>query len=127
MGDYIRAGIGETNGRGWRLFLATDERLEWSGHVTRQDRLSNLNKLTIFQGTLEGWRRRGWHRKCWTDNIKKWTSVHARSAHDDLQRKRLEDLNWIIPHNTPPHPPEKQLVWGPTSSDHFTNELPLSL
>ena len=30
---------------------------------------------TILQGTLVGVRRRGWHRKCWMDNIKEWTSL----------------------------------------------------
>ena len=41
------------------------------GHVTRHDSLSE----TIFQGTLEGGRRRGRQRKCWMDNSKEWTSL----------------------------------------------------
>ena len=41
------------------------------GHVTRHNSLSKI----IFQGTLEGRRRRGRHRKCWMDNIREWTSL----------------------------------------------------
>ena len=43
----------------------------WFGHVTRHDNLSK----TIFQGTLEGGRRRGRQGKCWMDNVKEWTSL----------------------------------------------------
>ena len=39
----------------------------WVGHVTRHDSLSQKPPL---KGTLKGGRRRGWHRKCWMDNIK---------------------------------------------------------
>ena len=40
----------------------------WLVHVTCHDRLSK----TILQGTLEGGRRRGRHRKCWMNNKKEW-------------------------------------------------------
>ena len=41
----------------------------WLVHVTCHDSLSK----TILQGTLEGGRFHGWHRKCWMNNIKEWT------------------------------------------------------
>ena len=55
------------------LLLATVKRrkLAWLVHATHPDSLSK----TILQGTLEGARRRGRHRKCWIDNIKEWTSL----------------------------------------------------
>ena len=31
--------------------------------------------IPFFQGTLGGWRRRGWKKKCWTDNVKERTSL----------------------------------------------------
>ena len=51
--------------------LATVKRwnLTWFENVTCHDNLSKV----ILQGTLEGWQRRGRQRKCWMDNIKKWT------------------------------------------------------
>ena len=53
--------------------LATVKRqkLAWFGHVTRHDNLSK----TILQGTMEGGRHHGCHRKCWMDNVKGWTSL----------------------------------------------------
>ena len=38
----------------------------WLAHITGLDSLSK----SILQGTLEGGRRRGWHRKYWMINIK---------------------------------------------------------
>ncbi|GFR72522.1 tenascin [Elysia marginata] len=63
--------------------LATVKRrkLAWFGHVTRHDSLSK----TIFQGTVEGKRRRGRQRKAWCDNIKEWTGM----AMYELVRYRL--------------------------------------
>ena len=60
------------------------------GHVTRHDSLSE----TIFQGTLEGGRRRGRQRKCWMDNSKEWTSLPMPELHykGHLQQRLEEDL-----------------------------------
>ena len=46
-------------------------KLPWFGHVTCHKSLSK----TILQGILEDGRRRCRQRKCWMDNIKKWTSL----------------------------------------------------
>ena len=43
----------------------------WLAHITGLDSLSK----SILQGTLEGGRRCGWHRKYWMNNIKEWTSL----------------------------------------------------
>ena len=53
--------------------LATIKRrkLAWFEHNTCHDSLSK----PIFQGTLEGRRRRGWLRKYWIDNIKRRASL----------------------------------------------------
>ena len=45
--------------------------LAWFEHVKRHDSLSKI----ILQGTLEGGRHRGRHRKCWMNNVKQWTSL----------------------------------------------------
>ena len=71
------------------LAMVKRQELAWFGHVTRHEILSQ----TILQGILEGGRRRGRQRKCWMDNIKEWTCLHAhaRTAHDGLPHKRLEE------------------------------------
>ena len=51
--------------------LATVKRrkLKWYGHVTRSDGLTKV----IFQGTVEGSRRRGRPKNSWIVNIAEWT------------------------------------------------------
>ena len=46
-------------------------KLAWFGHVTRHESFSKAN----LQGTLESGRRCGQQRKCWTNNVKEWTSL----------------------------------------------------
>ena len=46
------------------------------GHVTRYDSLSK----TIFQGTLEGGRRRGRQRKFGMHNVTEWTSLQCQNC-----------------------------------------------
>ena len=46
-------------------------KLKWYGHVTRSSGLAK----TILQGTVQGGRQRGRHRKRWEDNIKEWTGL----------------------------------------------------
>ena len=59
----------------------------WLAHVTCHDSLSK----TILQDTMEGRRRRGWHRKCW-NNIKEWTSLPMPELLAGAScRKRLEE------------------------------------
>ena len=51
-------------------------KLTWFGHVTRHDSLSK----TVLQGTLEGGQHHGQQRKCWTDDIKVWTSLPCQNC-----------------------------------------------
>ena len=46
-------------------------KLQWYGHVS----LSSGLAKTILQGTVEGERRHGRHRKRWEDNIREWTGL----------------------------------------------------
>ena len=80
MRNWIRAEGEEFEGMGWGGFLVGPQKpllvtvrlkLAWFGHVICRNSLSK----TIFQGTLEGGQHYGWHRKCWLDNIKEWTSL----------------------------------------------------
>ena len=56
--------------------------------------LQFLRQQLPTAGALEGGRRRGRQKKCWMDNIKEWTfiPVHARTAHNGLQKRLEEDL-----------------------------------
>ena len=45
--------------------------VSWYGHIIRHDSLGK----TILQCTLKGERRRARQQKCWSDNIKDWTSL----------------------------------------------------
>ena len=47
------------------------QKFAWFRYVTHHDSLSK----TILRGTCEGGRCCGWQRKCWTGNIKEWTSL----------------------------------------------------
>ena len=62
----------------------------WLALVTRHDSLSK----TILHGTLEGGRRRGWHRKCWMNNIKEWTSLRTELLTRGLMQERLAEALW---------------------------------
>ena len=87
-----------------RLSLATVKRrkLAWFGHVTRND--------SLFQGTLEGGRRRRRQRKCWMDNVKEWTSLPMpelltrTSCKKDWTRTSAESTLMPPPTPPPPHP-----------------------
>ena len=70
--DWVRGKINFLMGP-HKPVLATVKRwkLAWFRHVVYHDSLSK----SILQGTLEGGQCHGWQRKCWMDNIKKWTSL----------------------------------------------------
>ena len=86
--DWVRSKINFFVGPKEPL-LTTVERLKlaWFGYVTRHDSLSK----TILQGTLKGGRRRGRQRKSWMDNVRVDIPAHARTAHNGLLQKRLEE------------------------------------
>ena len=52
---------------GQEVFVWSDGLLGQAGH-------DSFSK-TILQGTLEGRRGHGQHRKCWMDNVREWTSL----------------------------------------------------
>ena len=85
-------------------------KLAWFGHVTRLDGLPKI----IFQGTLEGGRRRGEQRQCWMDTIKEWTSLPMSELLTRASwRKKLEkDPCWIVPHVPPTSQSFKGLKWS---------------
>ena len=67
--DWVRSKINFPVGQ--QKLLATVKRLKlaWFEHVTCHENLSKI----ILQGTLEGGRRRGPEKICWTENVKEWT------------------------------------------------------
>ena len=70
--DWVRSKINFFVGQQETLLATVKRRkLAWFGYVARHDSLPKL----ILQGILESGRRRGRQRKCWMDNIKKWTST----------------------------------------------------
>ena len=80
------------------IFLFFACKLAMFGHVTRHDSLSK----TILRGTQGVGRRRCRHRKCWTDNIKEWTSLPIyiyiyiyieREREREGERERERELN----------------------------------
>ena len=75
------------------------ERTAWFGHVTCHDSLSK----TILHGILESRWRRGRQRKCWTDNIKEWTSL---PMPERLARAPEEKTDWGSVLNRPSRPPD---------------------
>ena len=52
------------------------KKLRWFGHVIR----SNSMSKTIFQGSIEGIRRRGRPKMQWQDNIVKWIVLDINKA-----------------------------------------------
>ncbi|GFS05997.1 endonuclease-reverse transcriptase [Elysia marginata] len=58
------------------LTIVRQRKLKWYGHTTRS---SDLAK-TIMQGTVNGGRRRGRHKKRWEDNIREWTGLELRNT-----------------------------------------------
>ena len=67
--EEVKARIGNAIGPYEDLTSVKRCKLKWYGHVTRSSGLAK----TILHRTVQGWRRRGRHRKRWEDNIKEWT------------------------------------------------------
>ena len=67
--DWVRSKISFPVGQ--QKLLATVKRLKlaWFEHVTYHESLSKI----ILQGTVEGGRRSGREKICWTENVKEWT------------------------------------------------------
>ena len=73
INDWVRSKINSPVGPHEPLLSTVKRRkLAWFGHVTRYNTLSK----TILQGTLEGGGGDAMvGGKCWTDNIREWTSL----------------------------------------------------
>ena len=85
--------------------LATQETETCTAQAyTRHDSLPE----TILRGTLEGGRRRGRQRKCWTDNVNEWTSLPT----PELLTRASCGKDWtrISAESSPPPPPSTQSV-----------------
>ena len=84
--DYVRQKIEELEGKQERILQVVKRRkLQWYGHITRHDSLAK----TIFQGTVEGGRKRGKPRKSWLSNIKEWTQMDVHSLLSSAQDRQL--------------------------------------
>ena len=74
--EYVRGQVTILAGPQEPLLATVKRRkLQWFGHTARHNSLSK----TILQGTVEGGRRRGRPRKCWTDDVKAWTGLDMNS------------------------------------------------
>ena len=69
--EEVKARIGNAIGPYEDLTSVKRRKLKWYKHVTWSSGLAK----TILQGTVQGGRRRGRHRKPWKDNIKDWTGL----------------------------------------------------
>ena len=78
--------------------------LTQSGHVTCYN---SLSKAILWATKVSG-QHHGQQRKCWLDNVKQWTCIPARTAHNCLPQKRLEEN--VLNHSS--CPPTTQVVKG---------------
>ena len=96
--EEVKARIGNAN-EPHEDFLTSMKRrkLKWYGHVTRSSGLAK----TILQGTGQGGRRRGRHRKRWEDNIKEWTGLEwnmlLRKAENREEWRKLVVKSTVVP------------------------------
>ena len=63
--------------------------------------MSVLERRTILQGTVQGWKRRGRQRKRWEDNIKEWTGLEwnilLRKAENREKWRKLVVKSTVVP------------------------------
>ena len=88
------------------LTIVKKRKLQWYGHVSR---LSGLAK-TILQGTVNGGRRQGRHRKRWEDNIREWTGLEfAKSQRAVENREKWRKL--VAKSSVVPQRPSRLRDW----------------
>ena len=72
-------------------------KMKWYRHITRSSGLAK----TVLQGTVQGGRWRGWQRKRWEDNIKKWTGLEwnsiLRKAENREEWRKLAVKSPVVP------------------------------
>ena len=95
--EEVKARIGNAIGSYEVLTSVKRRKLKWYGHVTR----SSGPAKTILQGTVQGGRQRGRHRKRWEDNIKEWTGLEwnilLQKAENREEWRKLVVKSTVVP------------------------------
>ena len=65
------------------LTIVKRRKLQWYGHVSRSSGLAK----TILQGTVEGGRRQGRHRKRSEDDIREWTGLEFAKSQRAMENR----------------------------------------
>ena len=90
------------------LFILPKIKRAWFRHVTYHNGLSKKHP----SGHLGVWRTPWSERKCWTDNVKEWTSLSMPElltmASRRKDRKKISDESSLL--SLPPHPPPPNLT-----------------
>ena len=73
MSNRLRQGIGPYEDL---LTTVKKRKLRWYGQITRSTGLAKM----ILQGTVQGGRRKGRHKKRWEDNVTEWTGLKLSEA-----------------------------------------------
>ena len=82
--EEIRAKIQQAIGPHKDLLTITERRkLQWYGRVSRSSGLAK----TILQGTVEGGRRQGRHRKRSEDDIREWTGLEFAKSQRAMENR----------------------------------------
>ena len=88
--ESIKNQIDATTGTSERLLGTVRKRkLQWFGHLVRQD--NSLAKM-IMEGMVEGKRGRGRPEKQWIDNIKEWTMLEI----SEIMKKARDREQWRL-------------------------------
>jgi hypothetical protein len=72
------------------LSVIKRSKLALYGHATRHDSLPKM----ILQGTVNGSRKIGGHRKTWIDNVKEWTSLSVSTLLSSAERREQWMTVW---------------------------------
>ena len=75
--------------------LIKKRKLRRFGQISSMSRFSDSAK-TILQGTVQGKRRKGRHKKRWEDDVKEWTGKIKRSALSQQKPINLGNLRTIL-------------------------------
>ena len=88
--ESIKNQIDAKTGTSERLLGTVRKRkLQWFGHLVRQD--NSLAKM-IVEGMVEGKRGRGRPEKQWIDNIKEWTMLET----SEIMKKARDKEQWRL-------------------------------
>ena len=83
------------------LTMVKKQKHRWYCYISRSSGIAK----TILQGTIKGARRRGWQKKRWEYNIKKWTVMvigNSLKAAEDRERwKGVVAMSFAVPRRPP--------------------------